>query len=287
MSYLRSRHLSLLGGFVLLLALCAVLLTESGSPATARTTDPNPRAAGAPQKATAAKPTIVFVHGAWADSTGWAEEITALRAKGYDTLTIANPLRGLTSDAAYVRSVLDTIPGPVVLVGHSYGGAVITGAATGAPNVAALVYIAAFVPDEGEPVGLLTQLNPGSLVTDSALVVRPLPGGMGVDLYLSEGIFRKAFAADLPRRMTRLMWATQRPLASAAFSEPSGPAAWHTIPSWYLLATQDNTIPPKTQKFMAERAGATIDRVKSSHVAMQAKPKATTKLILAAVNAVD
>jgi pimeloyl-ACP methyl ester carboxylesterase len=196
-------------------------------------------------------------------------------------------LRGLTSDAAYVRSVLDTIPGPVVLVGHSYGGAVITGAATGAPNVAALVYIAAFVPDEGEPVGLLTQLNPGSLVTDSALVVRPLPGGMGVDLYLSEGIFRKAFAADLPRRTTRLMWATQRPLASAAFSEPSGPAAWHTIPSWYLLATQDNTIPPKTQKFMAERAGATIDRVKSSHVAMQAKPKATTKLILAAVNAVD
>ena len=287
MSYLRSRHLSLLGGLVLLLTLCAALLTDAGTPATARTADPSPRSAVEPHQATATKPTIVLVHGAWADSSGWAAEISAFRTLGYDTLTVANPLRGLTSDAAYVRSVIDTVPGPVVLVGHSYGGAVITGAAAGATNVAALVYIAAFVPDEGEPVGYLAQLNPGSMVTDAALLVRPLPDVAGVDLYLKEGVFRQAFAADVPRRTTRLMWATQRPLASAAFSEPSGPAAWHSIPSWYLLATQDNTIPPKTQAFMAKRAGATIDRVKSSHVAMQARPGATTELILAAIHAVD
>jgi pimeloyl-ACP methyl ester carboxylesterase len=287
MSYLRRRPFSLLGGLVLLIALSAVLLTDAGAPATARTSEPSPLQVGATPRASGAKPTIVLVHGAWADSTGWAAEISALHDKGYDTVTVANPLRGLTSDAAYVRSVLDTIPGPVVLVGHSYGGAVISGAAAGAPNVVALVYVAAFVPDEGEPVGFLTQLNPGSLVNDSALVVRPLPGGTGVDLYLREGTFRKAFAADLPRRTTHLMWATQRPLASAAFSEPSGPVAWHTVPSWYLLATKDKTIPPKTQTFMAKRAGATIDRVNSSHVAMQARPEATTNLILAAAEAVD
>ena len=176
------------------------------------------------------------------------------------------------------------------MVGHTYGGAVIGGAAAGATNVKALVYVAAFMPDEGEPVGLLTQLNPGSLVTENALEARPYPlagGGTGVDLYLRPGIFREAFAADLPEQTTNLMWATQRPLAAAAFSEPAGPAAWRTIPSWYLLATQDRTIPPMTQAYMAERAHAEVTRVRSSHVAMQSRPAATTRLILRAARAVE
>lgn len=266
------------------LALLLTLLTSTSTgPATAAPTAPT--APKNPQK-----PTIVLVHGAWADSSGWAAEIQALSRRGYPVLAVANPLRGLTSDVAYLRSVLATVAGPIVLVGHSYGGAVISGAATGDRDVQALVYVAGFMPDEDEPVGLLTQLNPGSLVTEDALDARPYPlpdGGTGVDLYLKRSVFRTAFAADLPRRTTRLMWATQRPLAAAAFEEPAGPAAWRTIPSWYLLATRDRTIPPATQEYMAERADARITRVRSSHVAMQSHPGATTKLILRAARRVS
>ena len=257
------------------------LITATGPRATATTVsaaDPSTRTAATPRTA---KPTIVLVHGAWADSSGWSAELKALHAHGYDAIAVANPLRGLASNSAYIRSVLETIDGPIVLVGHSYGGAVISGAAVGATNVKALVYVAAFVPDEGEPLGLLTQLNPGSLVTEEALEARPYPlpdGGTGVDLYLRRDIFREAFAGDLPPQTTRQMWATQRPLAAAAFSEPAGPAAWRTIPSWYLLATPDNTIPPKTQAYMAQRAQATVTRVRASHVAMQSHPAATTKV---------
>jgi pimeloyl-ACP methyl ester carboxylesterase len=291
MSLLHRRPLSVLGALVVLVALIGTLITASDPRATAT---PAPAAdhhqARTKTPLRAARPTIVLVHGAWADSSGWAAELKALRAKGYDAIAVANPLRGLSSDTAYVRSVLDTIEGPVVLVGHSYGGAVISGAAAGATNVRALVYVAAFMPDEGEPVGLLTQLNPGSLVTEEALEIRPYPlpdGGTGVDLYLRPGVFRQAFAGDLPRQTTLQMWATQRPLAASAFSEPAGPAAWRTIPSWYLLATQDNTIPPATQAYMAERAHARITRVRASHVAMQSRPGATTELILTAARAVQ
>ncbi|GAB3065691.1 alpha/beta hydrolase [Intrasporangium mesophilum] len=282
------RPLSRLGWLVLVVALAATLLIAARPPASATTTSSTTAQSAARPHAT--KPTIVLVHGAWADSSGWNAEIRALGDKGYPVMAVSNPLRGLTSDVAYVRSILDTIDGPVVLVGHSYGGAVISGAAAGATNVKALVYVAAFMPDEGEPVGLLTQLNPGSLVTEDALTVRPYPtagGGTAVDLYLKESVFREAFAADLPQQTTRLMWATQRPLAAAAFSEPAGPAAWHTIPSWYLLATRDRTIPPATQSYMATRAGATITQVSSSHVAMQSRPAATTELILAAAHTVS
>jgi len=268
------------GRLLVLATLVGTLLTG-----VSRTAD----AAVAPaQSSHAAKPTIVLVHGAWADASGWSAELEDLRNAGYDTIAVANPLRGLTSDAAYLRSVLDTIPGPVVLVGHSYGGAVIGGAAAGAANVKALVYVAAFVPDRNEPVGQLARLNPGSLVTDDALLARPYPlpdHTTGVDLYLRCGIFHQAFAADLPKRTTATMCASQRPLAAAAFSEPAGPAAWRTIPSWYLLATQDQTIPPATQDFMAARAHATVVRVRASHVAMISHPGATTQLILTAARA--
>lgn len=235
------------------------------------------------------KPTVVMVHGAWADSSGWYDSAEILRTRGFEVIALANPLRGLTSDAAYVRSALETIEGPVVLVAHSYGGAVITGAATGLPNVEALVYVAAFVPDEGEPVGALNELNPGSLINEQALIVRPFSTGAGggADLYIRPEIFREAFAADLPARTARLMQMTQRPLSAAALGEPSGTPAWRTIPSWYLVATRDRTIPPATQKFMARRAGSTIVEVRSSHVAMQSQPEATAALVFAAARAVS
>lgn len=229
-----------------------------------------------------AKPTIVMVHGAWADASGWQHEVDELVDKGYPVIAPANPLRGLSTDAAYLRSILETIPGPVVLVGHSYGGAVITNAATGLPNVEALVYIAAFVPDAHEPVAQLAQQFPGTLVTEDALDTRPYPvpgGDVGVDLYLKAGIFHDAFAGDLPRSTTRVMQASQRPFSLAAFTEPSGEPAWKTIPSWYLLATADKTIPPAAQEFMAKRASAKIVRVRSSHVAHQSHPRATLALI--------
>jgi pimeloyl-ACP methyl ester carboxylesterase len=236
------------------------------------------------------KPTIVLVHGGWADSSGWYAEVTALKEKGYRVIAPANPLRGLTSDADYVRSVLQTIDGPIVLVGHSYGGAVISNAARGVSNVEALVYIAAFAPDTGESLAQLVTQNPGTQITPDALIERPYPladGTSGIDLYLKASIFREAFAADLPRRTTSLMQATQRPFSVAAFTEASGDPAWKTIPSWYLVATDDQAIPPKTQRFMAERAGATTASVKASHVPMMSQPDATTRIIVQAARSID
>ncbi len=166
---------------------------------------------------------MVFVHGGWADSSGWNAEIAALQKQGYPVIAVANQLRGLSSDADYVRSVLQTIPGPIVLVGHSYGGAVITNAARGVSNVKALVYIAAFAPNTGETLQQLVTKNPGTHIVPSALIQRPYPlpgGGNGIDLYIKAKDFRDAFAGDLPRSQTRLMEAEQRPFSVAAFSEP-------------------------------------------------------------------
>jgi pimeloyl-ACP methyl ester carboxylesterase len=239
---------------------------------------------------TASKPTIVFVHGGWADSSGWNAEIARLSQLGYPVIAPANPLRGLSSDAAYIHSVLATIPGDVVLVGHSYGGAVITNAAVGAPNVKSLVYIAAFAPDTGENLATLVTKNPGTYITPDALTERPYPlpdGTQGVDLYIKADRFHDAFAGDLPLRTIRLMQATQRPFSVAAFTEPSGTPAWKTIPSWYLVATDDHAIPPATEQFMAARAGSTVAQVKASHVPMMSRPAETTALILEAARAVS
>lgn len=234
------------------------------------------------------KPTIVLVHGAWADASGWQVEIAALTKAGYPVVAPANPLRGLASDSAYLRSLLQTIPGPVVLVGHSYGGAVITNAATGLPNVKALVYVAAFVPAAGEPVAQLAAQFPGSLITQDALDARPYTladGTGGVDLYLKASVFRDAFAADLPRGVTTVLQAAQRPFSLAAFTEPSGDPAWATIPSWYLVATADHAIPPAAQRFMAQRAGSTVSQVRSSHAALISHPAETVALIVKAARA--
>jgi pimeloyl-ACP methyl ester carboxylesterase len=230
------------------------------------------------------RPTIVLVHGGWADSSGWNSEVTALQKLGYPVIAPANPLRGLASDAAYIRSILQTIHGPIVLVGHSYGGAVITNAAVGVPQVKALVYIAGFAPNKGESLIQLVTMNPGSEIGQNLITRKyPLPGGgFGTDLYLTEHGFETAFAQDVPKPIADRMWAEQRPFSEEAFQSLSGRPAWKTIPSWYLVATQDHAIPPATQEFMAARAHARVFHVESSHVPMISQPAATMKVILAA-----
>jgi pimeloyl-ACP methyl ester carboxylesterase len=232
------------------------------------------------------KPTIVLVHGAWADAAGWNGVAERLQRQGFSVVAHANPLRGLATDSSYLSSVLDTIEGPVVIVGHSYGGAVLTNAATGHPDVKALVYVAAFAPDTGDTIGGLIGMNRGSLIGPDTLVTRPFPGG--ADGYIKPEAFREAFAGDVPEQAARLMAAEQRPASLGILGEVSDATpAWKTIPSWYMVATNDHTIPPATERFMAKRAGSTTVEVKSSHVAMISHPGAVTDLILTAVRATD
>jgi pimeloyl-ACP methyl ester carboxylesterase len=230
------------------------------------------------------KPTVVLVHGAFADASGWGGVIDKLEDDGYPVIAVANPLRGLASDSAYVRSVIDSIPGDVVLVGHSYGGAVITNAATGANNVNALVYVAAFAPDQGETVG---QFNdpvkyPGGLSAES-LVFRPFPGG--VDATIDPASFRAIFAADLPEQQTRIMAATQRPTAVGVLEEKSGDPAWKTIPSWYQVSAQDHALSPVAQRFFAERMGAHTTTINASHAGYISHPTETANVIESAARA--
>ena len=236
----------------------------------------------------AAKPAIVLVHGAWADNSGFDGSIRALRDQGFHAIGAANPLRELRSDAAYVAALLRSVEDPIVMVGHSYGGAVISNAATGNDQVKALVYINGWVPDEGESLIQLAQMNEGSLIPDS---LRPVPyndpdGSDVVDLYIDQEKFRAAFAGDVDPDTAEVMSVAQRPFTEAAFGAPSGPIAWRSVPSWYLLGTEDKAIPPETQRYMAERAGSTIVEVPASHAAMVSQPGATTDLILAATRAV-
>lgn len=181
------------------------------------------------------KPTVVLVHGGFADATAsWSGVVERLQERGYPVIAPATPLRSLPADAAYIASLLHSVNGPVILVGHSYGGAVITNAAAGAPNVRALVYIAAFVPDTGEALGELITRYPGSEI-QAALNPVPYPnpdGTTGTDLYLQADKLRQVFAADLPASTTKIMAATQRPFSAACFTDLTQAAAWHTIPSW-------------------------------------------------------
>jgi len=233
-------------------------------------------------------PTIVLVHGAWADATGFGPEIRALRARGFTVIGFANPLRDLAGDTRYLAEFLRTLTGPIVLVGHSYGGNVISMAATGNDQVKALVYLNGWMCDEGESQQQLLERFEGSLVGPS---IRPVPytgpdGTEGADLYLDRNAFRETFAADVDPETAAVMAAAQRPYAAAAFAgTPSGPPAWKTLPCWYLLGTEDKAIPPALQRFMAERAGATIVEVPASHVSFVSQPEAATQLILRAVEA--
>ena len=236
------------------------------------------------------KPTVVLVHGGWDNSTGWNAAVQKLQDRGFPVIAPANPLRDLASDAAYIHSVLETIQGPIVLVGHSYGGAVITNAAVGVPNVKALVYIAGFAPDQGESLVQLVTMNPGSLIGPNTTITRPYPlgdGAQGTDLYLTKDGVRTAFAGDVPGPVRNQMFATQRPFADEAFQSTSGTPAWKTIPSWYLVATNDKAIPPATQFFMAERAGARISTVRSSHVPQISRPDNVFSVIRAAAASVN
>ena len=262
----------------LLVVVAAALaaLTLAGSHAAAGTASPD--------QATSVKPTVVLVHGAWADSSGWSDVTKRLQDDGYPVIAVANPLRTLAGDAAYLRSVTDQIPGPVVLVGHSYGGAVITNAAVGSANVVALVYVAGFIPDVGEDV--LHIAGAGSQVPAS-IEFKGFPpfGQTDVDIYIKADMFRSTFAADLPARQTATMAATQRPLAYLAASAPTTQTAWTDIPSWSVIPTNDRTITPDAHQAMAERAGATVVEVRSSHVVMITQPRVVTNVIETAAEA--
>lgn len=245
-------------------------------------------AAGSSGGSGASKPTIVLVHGAWADGSGWSGVIERLQRRGYPVRVPPNPLRSLPGDSATVADFLSTLAGPIVLVGHSYGGAVITNAATGNPAVKALVYVDAFAPDQGETI--LPLVGPDSaLAADPTTVFDfvPYPGAPAgdVDLYLKQTVFLDSFANGIPERKALVLYATQRPLTFSSGNQPSGVPAWRTIPSWYLIGTQDNIIPPAQQRFMAERAHAQITEVKAGHLSMVARPDAVTDLILSAVRA--
>ena len=225
------------------------------------------------------RPTIVLVHGDWADASSWNGVIERLQRRGYTVVAPPNPLRGpITNDAPHLASYLQTITGPIVLVAHSYGGFVITNAATGNTNVKALVYIAAFALDQGESLASISAQFPDSDL-GASILPRPYPGG--TDLYIRPDLFRSAFAADLPRATTDVMAATQRPLGDLAFGEPSGPPAWATIPSWYLVAGADNAVGTANERFMARRMHATTVVAKgASHIVMLSQPHKVTRLIL-------
>ena len=238
---------------------------------------------------TVADVTVVLVHGAFADASGWNGVIAALQQRGHTVVAPPNPLRGLAADSAYIGGVLGQIDGPVLLVGHSYGGAVITNAAATAPNVLRLVYVAGFAPDEGEVLGAVASGSKDS-VLNSALVPRRYPTGQAGETATEFGIdpsqFHDTFAADLPADLTAVLAATQRPIAEAAFTDPSGPPAWKRLPCWAVVTSGDLTIGTDLVRRMAQRAGARIEELEGSHVIMISQPDAVTEVIGAALEAV-
>ena len=234
-------------------------------------------------------PTVVLVHGAFADASSWNGVIERLQAKGVQAKAPANPLRGISIDSAYIAGVLEETPGPVIAVGHSYGGAVITNAAKQAKNVVALVYVAAFATEEGEVLGDVEEGSKDS-VLNSALVPLHYPAANGgepaVEFAIDPAKFHDTFAADLPAEETAVMAATQRPVAESGFSEQGGSPAWKDLPAWAVVATGDKAAGADVIRSMAERAGATITEVDGSHVIMISQPQAVTDVILEAVAAV-
>jgi pimeloyl-ACP methyl ester carboxylesterase len=238
---------------------------------------------------TSAPLTVVLVHGAFADASSWNGVAELLQADGVQVIAPANPLRGIAFDSAYLASALAQIPGPVLAVGHSYGGAVMSNAATGAKNVVGLVYVAAFAPDDGEVLGARVGDSKDSVLND-ALVPLNFPTGNGnetaTEFAINPAKFHDAFAKDLPEKQTALMAATQRPVAEAAFSEPNGKPAWKNLPCWTVVATGDTAAGADVIRSMAERAGSEITEVKGSHVIMISQPEAVTDVILKAIAAV-
>ncbi len=248
--------------------------------ATAGTLATHPTAALAADTNAPVKTTVVLVHGAMADSSSWNGVIPRLQARGYTVIAAANPLRGLKSDADYLSSLIKSVKGPVVLVGHSYGGSVITNATTGNDNVKALVYVAAFAPESGESAFDLVGKFPGSILGTALASPVELAGG-AKDFYVDQRKFQAAFAADLSSAQAKLMAATLRPVTEAALKEPSGTPAWKGIPSWFIYGGADRSIPAATHAFMAERAGArkAVSVKGASHVVMIFHAAAVAQII--------
>jgi pimeloyl-ACP methyl ester carboxylesterase len=243
-----------------------------------------------PAQRTDAKPTIVLVHGAFADGSSWNRVIERLQHQGYSVIAPAVPLRGLAADSAYLASVVNQLDGPVLLVGHSYAGALITNAASDAAHVVGLVFVAAFAPDTDERLGDVAATSKDSLL-GTAQVEREYPtrpgGETAPEFLVDPARFREVFAADLPAEQAAVLAATQRPVAAAAFSDVSGPPAWKTLPSWAVVATADKAAGSDVVRSMAQRAGAEIVEVDASHVVMVSQPQAVTELILKALHAVS
>lgn len=232
------------------------------------------------------EPTIVLVHGAYADASSWSGVVERLQQGGHHVFAPANPLRGLTVDSAYMASVLNQIEGPVILVGHSYGGAVNTNAATKAKNVIGLVFVAAFAPEAGETL-FAVEAGSKDSVLNSALVQRTYPTGndgeTAPEVYVDPAKFKDAFAADVPDKQCAVMAATQRPIALAGFTDASGAPAWKTIPSWAVVAVGDKAAGTDVIRSQAQRAGAKITEIQGSHVIMVSQPQAVTDVILQAL----
>lgn len=224
------------------------------------------------------KATIVLVHGAFADANCWSKVIPSLEGSGYNVIAVQNPLISLEQDAEFTRRVIDAQAAPVIVVGHSYGGAVMTKAAYGAENVKALVYIAAFGPDDGEVIGALLQQYPTILGTSLA------PDAAGF-LYIARDKFKEAFAADVSEQDRIVMETTQKPINGAIFGAQFGAPAWKTIPSWYMVAQEDHAINPDLERMFASRMGAKTVEIKSSHVPMISQPQEVIKLIEEAASA--
>jgi pimeloyl-ACP methyl ester carboxylesterase len=234
-------------------------------------------------------PTVVLVHGSFADASSWSGVTRRLEGRGVPVKAIVNPLRGVKADSAYVSSVLSQIPGPVLAVGHSYGGAVITNAATDAKNVVGLVYVAAFAPDEGETVADIVGSSKESILL-TAVQETKYPTGQGAEMASEYSIdpakFHTVFTADLPQDESDVLAVSQRPSAAATLSEKTGPPAWKKLSSWAVVGTADKAIGADAVRSMAKRAGADISEVDGSHVVMMSQPDAVTDVILKALSAV-
>jgi pimeloyl-ACP methyl ester carboxylesterase len=275
------------GGRQLAIAVLAMVTAGAALGALSLTASANGAVAAAGRDGGRVKPTIVLEHGAFADASSWNGVITELREDGYPVVAAANPLRGPAGDAAALRSVLRHVKGPKILVGHSYGGNVITEAAVNDPEIKALVYVAAFLPAPGETALELTTRYPGSTLPDALDPVATTlsDGTSGTDLYIRQDKFRHQFAADVPADQAALMAASQRPIAQSALEEKTTTAAWRTIPTWDIVTSEDLNIPLGAQRFMAKRAHAHTTEVAASHSVAVSHPELVARTIESAARA--
>lgn len=268
--------MNLLSRLVRTICAIGVMTLHLTAPASAASAPPAPQ-----------KPTVLLVHGAFAESASWDAVVRRLRDQNFPVVAVANPLRGVKSDAASVAALIDAVQGPVVLVGHSYGGSVISAAAEGKPNVKALVFVAGFAPVAGESALDLSSKFPGSTLGAALAPPVALPDGTK-DLYIRQDLFAQQFAADLPPEAARVMAVSQRPVAESALVEPAASSAWRTVPSWFVYGDRDKNIPAAVMAFMAQRAQSrgTVVVEGASHALMASRPDAVAQVIVEAADAV-